>query len=263
MTEETKVEEATVEETPPEPAPTPPSEETPKEPTTSEEKPPEEEAPKEDIDYKKELENLPPPPEPTLKRSEEEKADFTVQSILKRHPELEKKYSGEAPASSETPDIAGMESNILEKLNRNQAETLIREHSKDEDEVKYKMYFYDNRIKLTGNPFADANDAVWLATKGKTINAIKEQKRTPPAPNALGNRGGAPTNAKAPDLPPVQIAALKENGFKKNAKGGWEAKLTKIEYNISVQKWEQFKRKTEKDAWESTPEPEVAKLQES
>ena len=58
-----------------------------------------------DIDYKKELENLPPAPEPTLKRSEEEKADFTVQSILKRHPELEKKYSGETPAPSGRPPV--------------------------------------------------------------------------------------------------------------------------------------------------------------
>ena len=93
----------------------------------------------EDIDFKKELEKvageLPPPPP---RRSEKEKAKFTMDKILERFPDLQEDFSPE----SDDDKV----SKVREELLRNQVEGIIRANSKNNDEVKYKMFFYDHRI---------------------------------------------------------------------------------------------------------------------
>ena len=82
----------------------------------------------------------------TSQRSEEEKAKFTVDKIFERFPDL-KQEAGTEQNNDES--VNTMHRSLL----RGQVEGIVRGNSKkkdgtiNEDEVKYKMYFYDKRIQ--------------------------------------------------------------------------------------------------------------------
>ena len=95
------------------------------------------------IDFEKLLEEEKgklPPPQP--KRSEKEKAKFTIDKIYERFPDL-KEEEGFDEEESES-------SKLRQELLRNQVEGIIRQGCKTESEVKFKMHFYDNMIVKTG-----------------------------------------------------------------------------------------------------------------
>lgn len=214
-------------ETPEEPAPTPPSEETP------EEVEPEVEAqPEENIDYKNELENLEAnKPEP--KRSEKEKAKYTVEKIYERHPDLKE----ETEQHIDEGGLAKVEQNLL----RQQVEGIIRADSKTEDEVKYKMFFYDNKIVRTGSIHEDADNALWLANKNRTRNAIEEMKRKPVAGQGGGSGQKTPISGIVPLSPQDQLK-MKQLGLKQTAPDTWEGEKVKLVFDKKTKKWEQSRK---------------------
>ena len=254
MAEETPKETPATPEESKEEAPTPPAEKKPEEkPEESTEEKPEEtptETPPEDIDYNKELQVLEDskPPESTVpKRTEKEKAKFTLEKIFERHPDLRE---GEAPIEYEEEDKL---SQMEQRLQRTQAEGIIRNQVKNEKDVegavRYMMWFFDNRITKTGNIHKDTDDAMWLANKNRTRNALKEQQRQPPAPGAPAGPGQKASVETVPELPAEEVERMLANGWKKTAKG-WEGKIAKIEWNKEVKKWEQFEKVNDK--WQST-----------
>lgn len=190
------------------------------------------EAVNKDIDFGKELETLEAntPPEPA-KRTEKEKAQFTIDKIHERFPDLK----GESAPVVDDDKFPAIEKKLL----RNQVEGIFRANSKSDDEVKYKMFFYDNRIAQTGNIHDDADNAEWLANKGRTKNAIEEMKRNPNAPeNSAGAGQKSPSNS-APTLPPQEVKRLLAAGLKQVAPDRWEGEKVILQWDSKVQKWNQ------------------------
>lgn len=210
---------------------------------TSEENPTpkESETPKEtDTDFKKELETLEATkPKEQPKRSEEEKAKFTIDKIHERFPNLKEE---EPDAMIDEDKISAVESRLENKFERNQVEGIFRANSKTEEEVKYKMFFYDNRIAKSGNIHDDADDAEWLANKARTRNAIKEMKQNPDSPGSSTGAGQKPTSNSVPTLPPIERKRLLDLGMKEVSPGRWEGKSQILEWNTQAKSWEQ-KRK--------------------
>ena len=191
------------------------------------------EAGQQDIDFKKELEReeLRQPP----KRSEKEKAKFTIEKIFERHPDLREDFEPEYVESDDEDKISALEKKLL----RNQVEGIIRQNSKTEDEIKYKMYFYDNRIVKTGNIHEDADNAEWLATKTRTRNAISEMNRRPESPGMASGAGQKPPLNMIPDLPSEDIKKMLQMGLKKTAPDKWEGTKVVVQYNKQTKQWEQ------------------------
>ena len=185
----------------------------------------------EDIDFKKELEKvageLPPPPP---RRSEKEKAKFTMDKILERFPDLQEDFSPE----SDDDKV----SKVREELLRNQVEGIIRANSKNNDEVKYKMFFYDHRIVKTGNIHEDADNADWLANKARTRNAISEMRRSPPNTDSAGGSGQKPLLKSTPELPPSEVKRLTALGLKQVAPDRWEGTKAVLQYDKAAKKWD-------------------------
>ena len=178
-----------------------------------------------DIDFKKELENLEANKPP--KRSEKEKAKFTMEKILERFPDIK-----EEPLD-EDEKVSALEVKLL----RNQVEGIIRANSKTEDEVRYKMHFYDHRIIKTGNIHDDADNAEWLANKARTRNALIEMRRKPEGHQGSG-AGQRPSLNAAPELPPADVKKLTELGLKQVAPDKWEGTKAVLQYNKAAKKWD-------------------------
>lgn len=241
MTEEIKKETPVVETPPVEtpsvketsPAPTPPEGEKPPVET-----PPATDPPKEDINYAEELNKLESEVIPSKQkpaRSEEDKAKFTLDKIHERFPHLK----GEVVAADATAD--GIDE-VKDLMLRNQAEGIIRQTAKSEDEVKYKMHFYDNRIQRTGNIHTDVEAAVWLANKGRTQNAIKEMKRDPGDPGSASGPGQKLPSNTAPQLPAEEHKILINSGFKLVEPGRYESSMFILQWDKGVQKWDQTRK---------------------
>lgn len=199
----------------------------------------EEEAASKDIDYTKELNDLKEneivPPVKSEGRTEEEKAKFTLDKIHERFPSL-KEQPGEGA------DVNAAVSDMQSTLLRNQVEGIIRQDSKTEEEVKYKMYFYDKRIKHTGNVHTDSSAAVWLANESRTKNAIAEMRRDPGTPKNPGGSGApADTNA-APDLPADEHKRLVTAGFRKVEPGHYESSMFNLKWDKKARQWDQTKK---------------------
>jgi len=185
-----------------------------------------------DIDFKKKLEdaakNLPPP---APKHTEEEKAKFTIDKIHERFPNLR-----DEPIVAEDDKLKALD----DKLTRNQAETLIREGAKTEDEVKWTLHVYDNEIQKTGNLHKDVEKAVWLANMDRTKNAIREQKRNPPEPGDVGGAGAKAPSDNVVDLPPEQVTKLLELGLKRVAPDRFEGVKKGLRYDKQLKDWIPF-----------------------
>lgn len=187
-----------------------------------------------DVDYKAELDrlnNLPPPPG---QRTEKDKAKYTVEQILIRHPELKDELQ-----MAGKPVDDGTAKALEEKLLRNQVEGIIRQGSKSEDEVRVKMHYYDNKIVKTGNIHEDADNAIWLATKGRTRNAIAERDRNPIPPEMAPGPGQKPPMNGIPELPITEVRRLTQLGLKQTAPGVWEGVKIKIEWDKNAKQWNQ------------------------
>lgn len=181
-----------------------------------------------DIDYAKELEILNASvPQP---RSEKEKAKFTIDKILERHPDLKDEM---IPKNNENQD------NLRAELLRNQVEGIIRQDSKTEEEVRFKMHFYDNKIVKTGNIHEDADNAIWLANKGRTRNAITEMQRNPVVPNTATGPGQKAQIDGVPNLSPEDVRRLTQAGLKQTAPGVWEGAKVKLVYDPKSKQWDQ------------------------
>ena len=189
-----------------------------------------------DIDYKKELERVAvslPPPVP--QRTEKDKAKYTVEKIYERFPDLKEDF---VPPDNEEFD--NKFSNLQQTLLRNQVEGIIRQNSKSDDEVKYKMFFYEHRIVKTGNIHEDADNAIWLAGKDRTRNALNEMKRTPPSPGPAAGPGQRSPITTAPELSIEDVKRLTQLGLKKVAPDRWEGTKFGLQYNKQTKVWEQI-----------------------
>lgn len=209
--------------------PAPTSEPTPKEPATPA---PTEQKPTEptDADYLKDLEKLEvekPPVAP--KRSEKEKALYTLKKIKERFPDL-KDEEGYEPDEDKFAEVKN-------QLTRQQVEGIIRQNSKSEAEVKYKMHFYDNRVVKTGNIYVDADDAIWLATKERTRNALNEMKRTPPPAGAGSGAGQATPHKTITPLPPNEEKQLLRSGYRKVSEGLYEGNKMRYRFDEATKSW--------------------------
>lgn len=178
-----------------------------------------------DIDYKKELEalELNKPPQ----RTEKEKAKFTVDKIYERFPDLKES----------APPVG--DSELRTELLRNQVEGIIRASSKTEDEVKVKMFHYDHKIVKTGNIHEDADNAIWLANKGRTRNAIAEQQRNPGEPGASAGAGQRTPTDSAPELSTGDVKRLTQLGLKLVSPGHWEGEKVVLKWDKTAKAWNQ------------------------
>lgn len=187
------------------------------------------------IDFQKELDAFNQKPE----RDEREKAKFTVGKIFERFPDIKDEI-----AKPKTDDP------VEQKLLRNQAEGVIRQKVREaiasgaikaSDEataVQLYLRHYDRHAK-TGNIYDDVDDAMWIADKSRTRNAIAEGRRVPPEPGASAGAGQrSPTNT-APQLSPEDVKRLTLGGLKQIAPGKWEGTKVIIEWNNQAKKWEQ------------------------
>ena len=165
------------------------------------------------------------------KRSEKEKAEHTLKSILGKFPDLIPK---DAP-DTEDDKFSAMEGRLL----RQHVEGIIRANSKTDDEVRYKMFFYDNKIVKSGNIHEDADNAEWLANKARTRNALNEIKRKPEAGPA-GGAGQKPPVNSAPDFPPDVERRMASMGLKKLAPGHWEGQKVGIKWNPKTKQMEEY-----------------------
>lgn len=187
-----------------------------------------------DFNFAEELNKLEAgkPQEKHVERSEEEKALFSYKKIEERFPHFKE-------TKENTASVDGAVAEMQEGLLRNQVEGIFRASSKNPDEVKYKMYFYDNRIQHTGNIHDDAESAEWLANKGRTQNAISEMKRDPGSPASSEGAGQKTPSGAAPTLPPEEHKRLIAAGLKKVAPGKYEGEKTIIEWDTKAQQWNQ------------------------
>lgn len=195
-------------------------------------------AKKEEEDFRKqrEIEEGKNPPQ---SRTEEEKAEYTIKQILGRHPELKDKiFPGGQPVVTE-----GEAKNIEQKLLRNQVEGIFRSQSASEEEVKTKLFYYDNKIVKTGNIHEDADNATWLANKGRTRNAIDELKRKPADPGA-GAGAGTPQSGdgSVPNLSPDDIRKLTLAGMKQISAIKWEGEKTILEWDVNSKQWKETRK---------------------
>lgn len=191
----------------------------------------EEKEKEEDIDYEKKLAELDRDTPP--KRSEREKAAHAVQSIYKRFPDL--KEGGEGGEDKEEDRITSLRSDLL----RQQVEGVIRQSAKSEAEVKYYLAFYDRKIVKTGNIHEDADNAMWLAGKDRTRNALKEIRRKAPEPGPASGAGQRSVTGKVPELSADRRAQLERNGMHEVAPGHWEGEKTTLKYDKKAKKWDQ------------------------
>lgn len=188
-----------------------------------------------DINYGEELTKLKSNEATVTKpseRSEEEKARFTMDKIVERFPHFKEDVTVEK-TNDEAVD------KMHRSLLRNQVEGIIRANSKSDEEVKYKLYFYDKRIQQTGNIHEDADNAEWLANKTRTRNAIKEMKRDPGDPGSGSGAGQKSASNEAPELPAVEHQRLIQAGLKKTAPGKYEGTKTVIEWDPKERQWNQ------------------------
>ena len=183
-----------------------------------------------DIDYVKaleELENSQP-----VKRSEKEKAAYTVKKIYERFPDLN---AGKKEDEDEDDKIASLRTDLL----RQQVEGIIRREAKTEDEVKYYMRVYDLKTVKTGNIHEDADNALWLANKDRTRNALKEIKRKPADPGPASGSGQRGDSGKIPELSQRVQAELIRNDVKQTAPDTWEGTKVMLKYNKQAKQWDQ------------------------
>lgn len=186
------------------------------------------------VDFNKELEDLEAKLPP--KRSEEEKAKYTMDKIVERFPNLAPK------ADSFGFDVEEPTEKLRKEMLRNQVEGIIRQHSKTEDEVKYKMHFYDHKVVKSGNIYDDADNAEWLANKNRTRNAIEEMRRTPSDPGSSSGAGAKGASNNIVELPSDQIQRLLSLGLKRVAPDRFEGTKTGLQYNKQTKTWEQFRK---------------------
>lgn len=223
---------------------------------TSDETPPSPEAPKgedgelQDIDFAKELGEVTTVEPPKPKRTEKEKAEYSLHKILEKHPDLKTKVLGEpATVVDEDEDEEDVAEKVLGNLQaqnaRTQAEGIIRQQLqgkgvKDMDSaVKFYLAHYD-KLPKTASIFEDVDNAIWLANKKRTQNALKELRRTPPENSHPSGSGAKPPKTDIPELPPSEIKKLVELGLKQTAPGVWEGNKVIIKYNKAEGKWEQL-----------------------
>lgn len=209
------------------PAPAPTSEPTPKEEIP---KPPE------NIDYSKELEALEGSKRsytpPKSKDDELRQAKFTLESVKKRIVELGGQLD-ELP-----PDERGNQfDNLRNELYEQQAEAEIRRGAKSEDEARYKMWFFKNRIVRSGNVFRDVEEALWLSNRHRTENAMEELKNKQ-TPSSFSQGPGQRSSDKViPTLTPEKEAELMRYGFKKTAPGRYEGKKMIYRFDEATKSW--------------------------
>ena len=184
-----------------------------------------------DVDFKKELEHLEAETPP--KRSEKEKAEHTLKSIYGRFPDLK---LAENEPDSEDDKLSAMEYRIL----RQHVEGIIRQNSKTDDEIKYKMFFYDNRIVKTGNIHEDADNAEWLANKARTRNALSEMKRKPESPGSPAGAGQRPPVSSAPEFSPEVRKRMEGMGLKEIVPGTWEGTKVGMKWNPKTKTFDDY-----------------------
>jgi len=208
-----------------EPAPAPTSEPTP--PEKKEETP----ATPPNIDYIKELEALEGSNRaytpPKSKEEQLRQAKFTLESTKKRIVDLGGTVD-ETPILNENP-LDDFQNNFLEQ----QAEAEIRKTSTSEDEVRFKMYFYKNRIKPSGNVFRDVEEALWLANRHRTQNTLNELKNRPPPPGVGSGPGQKSPEKTIIALSPEKEAELLRFKYKKVAPDKYEGKFFIYRYDAN------------------------------
>lgn len=165
-------------------------------------------------------------------KTEKEKAKYTVDQIFIRHPDLKSEMVPK-------PVDDGSAANIEAKLLRNQVEGIIRQSCKTEEEIKVKMHYYDNKIVKTGNIHEDADNAIWLANKGRTKNAIEEMRRNPGEFGGTGGSGHKPNLDGAPELSATEIRKLVSAGLKQISPTRWEGQKTILEWDKNAKAWNQ------------------------
>lgn len=206
---------------------------------------PKEEDP-EDIDFGKELEDLTTVPPQT--KSELEKAEkslhFTAERIRKLGGDPEKILKPKAPpAPVVPPEEEKNESRFVTKddLATRDLQAEVRKLARSEDEYKVILWHTENSIRKSGNPSVDAENAYFIAHKGKIKRSFEELRRAsfsaPPQGGFNGPGRKAPVDKTAPQLTSDEIATMTRRGFKKNSDGSWESKRYTMKYDSTKKGW--------------------------
>lgn len=201
----------------------------------------------EDIDFGKELQELegktPPAPAPAAKTPLEK-----AQTALFHKAEEVKRLGGDpatvlgtppapapAPAKEEEKGFV-----TQDDLNKRDLLAELRRVSKTDAEYRVLQWHAANSIKLTGDPIKDAENAYFIAHKGKIKRSFDEIRRaadTRTTPATPPGRRAPADGAKAPMLSREEATVMTRRGFKLQPDGSWKGKRYTMTYDKVKKGW--------------------------
>lgn len=210
----------------------------------------EEESSEEDIDFEKELENLGQPPKPPAQasaetRTELEKATRSLHFNAQRVKELggdPAKILKPADEQAQPPVQTEQEQPgfvTQADLDKRDLKAELRKLAKTDAELQVLAWHAEHSIRPTGDAQKDAENAYFIAHKGKIKRSFDEIRRagySRPAPGGAPGRR-QPAKPAVPALSQSDHSSLVRRGFKKQADGTYEGKKYRVRYDATKKSW--------------------------
>lgn len=207
-----------------------------------------------DIDFEEELRALeggdpapiretPPKKELTELEKAEKALHFNAERVKKLGGDPSKIVPNLVPPP--TPSMEDEKPVTHADLYKRDVATEFRKVCRTEAEFKVLMWHLEHSIRSSGDALTDAQNAYFIAHKGKITRSFDEIRRagfSRPMPGAHPGRK-APITAKVPTMSAADQNVLKRRGFVQKADGSWEGRKYIMRYSAEKKTWISEKKK--------------------